>query len=151
MSAAGVTVPAMHTLTLAEPTPADDLAAITQVVATLEHAQQHELPDEFVGLFRRDAIWTTAGGRRLFGRDAIAEFTHRVLPGATAESTATYEIEHVLFIRPDVAAVKVRQTAVSLDGVPLDGVNPGSPTYVMAREDGRWLLVAAQNTEVVDG
>ena len=141
----------MDTTALATRTPADDLAAITQVVATVEHAQQHELPEEFIGLFRADAIWTTAGGRRLFGREAIAEFTRRVLPGAMAESMATYEVEHVLFIRPDVAAVKVRQTAVSLDGVPLAGVNPGSPTYVMAREDGRWLLVASQNTEVVDG
>ena len=129
----------------------DDLRAITDVVATIEHAQQHELTEEFIGLFRADAIWTTAGGRRLFGRDAIAEFTRRVLPGAMAESTATYEVEHVLFIRPDVAAVKVRQTAVDLAGVPLAGVHPGTPTYVMAREDGRWLLVAAQNTEVVDG
>jgi uncharacterized protein (TIGR02246 family) len=131
--------------------PTDELAALTEVVATVQHAQQHELPEEFIGLFRADAIWTTAAGRRLFGRDAIAEFTRRVLPGAMAESTATYEVEHVLLIRPDVAAVKVRQTAVSLDGVPLAGVRPGSPTYVLAREEGRWLIVAAQNTEVVDG
>lgn len=138
----------MDTVPLAD---AADLAAITDLVATVQHAQQDELPEEFLGLFRHDAIWTTAGGRRLLGRAAIAEFTRRVLPGAMAESTATYEVEHVLFIRPDVAAVKVRQTAVSLDGVPLAGVNPGSPTYVLAREDGRWLIVAAQNTEVVDG
>ena len=135
--------------------PADDLTdelhAITSVVATLEHAQQHELPDEFVGLFRHDAIWTTGGGRRLLGREAISAFTHRVLPGAMAGSTATYEVEHVLFIRPDVVAVKVRQTPVDLDGAPLPGVDPGTPTYVMAKEDGRWLLVAAQDTEVVDG
>lgn len=26
----------------------------------------------------------------------------------------------------------------------------GSPLYVMAKEDGRWLLVACQNTEVLD-
>ena len=140
----------MDTLTSLEDR-TDHLEAITEVVATLEHAQQHELAEEFIGLFRADAIWTTAGERRLFGRDAIAEFTRRVLPGAMAESMATYEVEHVLFIRPDVAAVKVRQTAVDLAGVPLAGVNPGSPTYVMAEEDGRWLLVASQNTEVVDG
>ncbi|MBB3677593.1 SgcJ/EcaC family oxidoreductase [Modestobacter versicolor] len=129
----------------------DELRAISAVVATLEHAQQNELPDEFAGLFRHDAIWTTGGGRRLLGRDAISAFTHQVLPGAMAASTATYEVEHVVFIRPDVVAVKVRQTPVGRDGVPLPGVNPGSPTYVMAKEDGRWLLVAAQNTEVVDG
>jgi uncharacterized protein (TIGR02246 family) len=128
----------------------DEIAAIEQVIATLEHAQQNELPDEFVGLFRADAIWTTGGGRRLFGRDEIAAFTHRVLPGAMRDLTATYRVEYVLFIRPDVAAVKVRQQPVAFDGTPLEAQPEGSPMYVMAKEDGRWLLVACQNTPVVD-
>ena len=81
--------------------------AIKQVVATLEHAQQNELPEEFVSLFRQDAIWTTGHGKLLTGRDEISAFTHTVLPGAMKESTATYEVVHVLFVRPDVAAVKV--------------------------------------------
>jgi len=126
-----------------------EIEAIERVVATLQHAQENELPDEFVGLFRDDAIWTTGHGKRLFGRDEIAAFTHKVLPGAMRDSTATYEVVHVLFIRPDVAAVKVRQRAVTLDGRPIEGENEGSPLYVMAKEDGRWLLVAAQNTEVI--
>jgi uncharacterized protein (TIGR02246 family) len=109
------------------------------------------LVDEFVGLFRPDAIWTTGGGRRLFGRDEIAAFTRRVLPGAMPESTATYRVEQVLFIRPDVAAVKVRRRPVALDGTPLADQQEGSPLYVMAKEGGRWLLVACQNTPVVDG
>ena len=85
-------------------------------------------------LFRADAIWTTAGGRRLFGRDAIAEFTARVLPGAMRDSTATYRIEHVLFIRPDVAAVKVRQRPVTLAGEPIADATDGSPLYVNRTE-----------------
>ncbi|MDT0343569.1 SgcJ/EcaC family oxidoreductase [Streptomyces litchfieldiae] len=125
-----------------------DIEAITQVVATLEHAQQNELPDEFVGLFRADAIWTTGHGRRLFGREEISAFTHRVLPGAMKDSTATYEVEYVLFIRPDVAAVKARARYWTHDGEPVG--NAGSPLYVMAKEDGHWRLVACQNTEVID-
>jgi uncharacterized protein (TIGR02246 family) len=127
-----------------------EIAAIGRVVATLQHAQQNELPEEFIGLFRDDAIWTTGHGRRLDGRAEIAEFTRRVLPGATTESTATYEPVQVLFIRPDVAAVKVRQRPVARTGEPLAGENEGSPLYVMAKEDGRWLLVAGQNTIVLD-
>lgn len=126
-----------------------EIAAIRQVVAVLEHSQQNELPEEFLGLFREDAIWTTAHGRRLFGREAISDFTHRVLPGAMRESTVTYEVEHVLFIRPDVAAVKVRGQYRTPDGEPRG--NATSPMYVMAKEDGRWRLVASQNTEVIDG
>ena len=124
-----------------------DIASITDVVATLEHSQQHELPDEFVGLFREDAIWTTGGGKLLIGRDEISDFTHQVLPGAMTDMTATYEVVHVLFIRPDVAAVKVRQRYLTLDGEQIG--NEGTPMYVMAKEDGRWLLTANQNTEVL--
>lgn len=73
-----------------------------------------------------------------------------MLPGAMTESTATYELEHVLFIRPDVAAVKVRQRPVTLEGRPIAGQSEGSPRYVMAKEDGQWRMVAGQNTELLD-
>ncbi|MDT3445696.1 MULTISPECIES: SgcJ/EcaC family oxidoreductase [unclassified Pseudofrankia] len=132
-------------------THAAEIRVIRQVVATLEHSQQNELPDEFIGLFRPDAIWTTGHGRRLFGLDEISAFTHKVLPGGMKGLTATYEVVHVLFIRPDVAAVKVRQRYLTSDGRPIEGQNEGSPLYVMAKEDGRWCLVACQNTEVLDG
>jgi uncharacterized protein (TIGR02246 family) len=127
-----------------------EIEAIKQVVATVQHAMDNELPDEFAGLFRHDAIWTTGHGKRLTGRDEISAFTHKVLPGAMKESRATYEVVHVLFIRPNVAAVKVRQRPVTLDGQPIEGEDEGTPLYVMAKEDGRWLLVACQNTVVQD-
>ena len=124
-----------------------EIEAIRQAVATLEHSQQNELPEEFIGLFRPDAIWTTGHGRRLTGRDEIAGFTRQVLPGAMTDSTASYEVVHVLFIRPDVAAVKVRQRYLTLDGEQIG--NEGTPLYVMSKEDGQWRLVACQNTEVL--
>jgi uncharacterized protein (TIGR02246 family) len=127
-----------------------EIEAIKRVVGVLEHAQQNELPDEFVGLFRQDAIWTTGGGKRLIGRDEISAFTHRVLPGAMKDSTAPYEVTHVLFVRSDVAAVRVRQRPVTLEGEPIEGQNEGSPIYIMAKEGGQWSLVAGQNTVVLD-
>lgn len=117
------------------------LEAIEQVVAAVKHAQNNELPDEFLDLFRADAIWTTGGGERLFGLPAISAFTRRVLPGAMQGMTVTFELEHVLFIRPDVAAVKLRQVYRTPDGPDV-----GSPLWVMAKEDGKWLLTACQNT-----
>ena len=125
-----------------------ELTSIQDLVSTVERVQQQELVDEFVSLFRADAIWTTAHGLRLFGRDAIAEFTGKVLPGSSAHGRATYDIEQVLFIRPDVAAVKVRQRYFDLEGG-LD--SEGTPMYVVAKENGRWLLTANQNTLVTTG
>ncbi|PWK81450.1 uncharacterized protein (TIGR02246 family) [Lentzea atacamensis] len=126
-----------------------DTAEIEKLVATVQHAQQNELPEEFIGLFREDAIWTTAHGKRLTGRDEIASFTRKVLPGAMREALATYEVTHVLFIRPDVAAVKIRQRPVKLDGTPITDQNEGSPLYVLSKEDGGWKIAAGQNTVVL--
>lgn len=127
-----------------------DIAAIRQVVATIEHAQRHELVDEFVSLFREDAIWTTGHGKLLIGRDAIAAFTRQVLPGAIkGRLVPSYEVVHVLFIRPDVAAVKVRQRYLSPEGDLVPELGEGTPMYVMSKENGRWYLTANQNTAVV--
>lgn len=135
--------------TTADETRTADIAEITRVVATLEHAQRNELPEEFIGLFREDAIWTTAHGRRLTGRDEIAAFTRKVLPGAMAETTVRYDVVDVTFLRPDVAAVRAQAQYYLPAGEPTG--NPNSPLYVMTRERDGWLLVACQNTEILPG
>lgn len=126
---------------------AADIEAVKQVVATVEHSQQHKDPDEFLALFHPDAVWTTAHGKVLIGLEAISEFTRKVLPVAGWDGKVSYEVVHVLFIRPDVAAVKVRQRYLSPDDA-----SEGAPLYVMTKQDdGRWLLTACQNTQVVTG
>jgi uncharacterized protein (TIGR02246 family) len=125
-----------------------EISAITRVVATIEHAQRSELVEEFISLFREDAIWTTGGGKLLIGRDAIAAFTRQVLPGAMKGLIPSYEVVHILFIRPDVAAVKVRQRYFSGEGELVTELGEGSPMYVMSNERGQWRLTANQNTGV---
>lgn len=126
---------------------AADLEAIRAVVATVERSQQSKDPDAFLALFRPDAVWTTAHGKVLIGLDAISAFTRTVLPAADWAGQVTYEVAHVLFIRPDVAAVKIRQRYLAPEEE-----SEGAPLYVMSRGDnGRWLLTAGQNTEVVAG
>ncbi len=134
------TTPAQHT---------DAEASVRAVVAELERAQQTEDVDAFVRLFRSDAVWTTAHGRRLTGLAEIAEFTGKVLPGAMRETTARYEVTHVVWVRADVAVVNVAQRAVDLDGHALDEIPQGRPTYVVARGEEGWHLVAGQNTQIV--
>ncbi|UUU38121.1 SgcJ/EcaC family oxidoreductase [Streptomyces sp. NBC_00162] len=124
---------------------AADIEAISRLVATVERSQQNKDPEEFLGLFHPDAIWTTAHGKVLIGLDAISEFTRKVLRAATWDGKVTYEVIHVLFIRPDVAAVKVRQRYLAPGEE-----SEGAPLYVISKQaDGRWLLTACQNTGVV--
>jgi len=68
--------------TIERDTRAADIEAIHQVVSDVQHATQNELVEEFLALFRADAIWTTGGGKRLLGRDEIAAFTGRCFPEA---------------------------------------------------------------------
>ncbi|MGW7442849.1 SgcJ/EcaC family oxidoreductase [Kitasatospora sp. NPDC054795] len=122
-----------------------DIQAIERVVAAVERAQRAKDPDAFLALFHPEAIWTTAHGKVLLGLDTIAEFTRAVLPAATWDGDVTYEPVHIQFLRPDVAAVKVRQVYRSPEGD-----SEGAPLYVMTRQDdGRWLLHACQNTGVL--
>ncbi|GAA2669857.1 SgcJ/EcaC family oxidoreductase [Streptomyces violaceolatus] len=125
----------------------DDIKAIERVVATVERTQRDKDAEGFLTLFRPDALWTTGHGKVLLGLDAIAEFTRAVLPQAVWDGDVTYEVIHTQFLRPDVAAVKVRQVYHSAEGE-----TEGAPLYVMTKqEDGRWLLHACQNTEVRSG
>ncbi|AQS72353.1 SgcJ/EcaC family oxidoreductase [Streptomyces pactum] len=128
-------------------TDAADIKAIEQVVATVERTQRAKDAEGFLALFHPDALWTTGHGKVLLGFDAIAEFTRAVLPGAVWDGDVTYEAVHIQFLRPDVAAVKVRQVYHSAEGD-----TEGAPLCVMTRQDdGRWLLHACQNTEVQTG
>ncbi|MEU2389696.1 SgcJ/EcaC family oxidoreductase [Streptomyces sp. NPDC007369] len=126
------------------------LAAIAEVVAEVQRTQRAKDPEGFLALFHPDALWTTGHGKVLIGFEAIAEFTRAVLPSAEWDGEVTYEVVHAQFLRPDVAAVKVRQLYRNADGEP---VSEGAPLYVMTRDgqDGPWLLTACQNTEVKAG
>ncbi|MFC0842671.1 SgcJ/EcaC family oxidoreductase [Streptomyces noboritoensis] len=129
-----------------------DVEAIVRFVAGVQYAQQNELVDAFMSNFRKQhPVWTTAHGKRLSGWDEIDGFTRQVLPGAMKQSTATYEVVRILFVRPDVAAVNVHQRPVTLDGQPIEDYPEGRPMYVLAKDNGRWRIAAAQNTQVFSG
>lgn len=121
-----------------------DIKAIEQIVATVERTQRAKDAEGFLSLFHPDALWTTGHGKVLIGFDAIAEFTRAVLPVSDWDGEVTYEVVHTQFLRPGVAAVKVRQIYHSAEGD-----SEGAPLYVMTQQDdGRWLLHACQNTPV---
>ncbi|QLY33227.1 SgcJ/EcaC family oxidoreductase [Nocardia huaxiensis] len=134
-------------MTTADIDTAAEIEALHAVVATVEKAQRAEDADAFLAQFHPDAIWTTGGGKFLDGLAEISEFTRKVMPGATKDGYATYTPFFVRFIRPDVAAVKVRQQYFNHAG---ELQSEGSPLYGMTKENGRWLLTFCQNTPVVD-
>lgn len=123
--------------------PLEDVEALTERVAELERTQQQEDVQGFLSLFDPVAVWVTGGGQRLIGLDVISHFTQTVLPGAMSDGSVTYDVEHVLFISPDVVLTGVRQQYFDLDGHP---TSAGLPSYVWRRTDGVWRIIAGQNT-----
>jgi uncharacterized protein (TIGR02246 family) len=128
-----------------EGAPADLVETLTARVAELERTQQQEDVEGFLALFDEDAVWVTGGGRRLVGLPEIAGFTREVLPGAMADGSVTYLVDHMLVIADDVVLTGVNQQYVDLGGHP---TGAGLPTYVWRRRHGSWLIVSGQNTGV---
>ena len=122
-----------------------DVETLIRRVAELERTQQQEDVEGFLDLFDPNAVWVTGGGVRLIGFEAIAEFTRNVLPGATSDGSATYEVEHIAFTHTDVALTGVRQQYVDFQGNPKQGA-AGLPSYVWRRTGQVWKIVAGQST-----
>ena len=129
--------------------PIDETEALIERVSTLERCQRQEDVDGFLDLFDEAAVWVNGAGRRLIGRDEIAAFTREVLPGAFATGSVNYEVQHILFIRSDVALTGVRQEYVDAKGSPAAEGAFGSPSYVWRRDGDRWKIIAGQNTSVL--
>ena len=122
-----------------------DTDQLTALVATVERTQRAEDVEGFLALFDPDAVWVTGGGRRLVGREAIAEFTRAVLPGGMNGGSVTYVVDHIAFIADDVAVTGVNQQYTDREGNP---AGEGRPTYVWRRAGGTWRIVVGQNTTV---
>jgi uncharacterized protein (TIGR02246 family) len=129
--------------------PAQDVRDLIALVAEIERSQRAEDADGFLALFDPAAIWVNGAGRRLIGLDEISDFTRAVLPGAMADASVNYEVEHIAFVTPDVALTGVRQQYLDGEGKPLASDGAGSPTYLWSRTGGTWRIVAGQNTAVV--
>ncbi|WP_167045015.1 SgcJ/EcaC family oxidoreductase [Salinibacterium sp. ZJ454] len=130
--------------------PYADAMRLIERVAEVERTQRNEDVDGFLSLFDTDAVWITGGGRRLVGREAIAEFTGNVLPGSSADGSVRYDIQHIRLITPDVALTSVDQEYLTADGTPLSPRQLGRPSYVWVRADGDWRIISGQNTTFSD-
>lgn len=132
-----------------ENAPSDDVEALVDLVAFIEHVQRTENVEAFLSLFDPDAVWVNGAGSRLVGLDVIADFTRQVLPGAMADGSVTYDVDHIRFITPDIALTGVNQEYTDPDGTPLEPRSLGRPTYVWSRYRDSWRIVAGQNTTYV--
>jgi uncharacterized protein (TIGR02246 family) len=126
----------------------DDVAAIRRVIADAEQAFNANDAELLVEHFAENVTAVGVTGARLDGRAAVLEASTALFAGPLRDQRARYELADVLFVRPDVALAHKHATATDETGAPISVGHGMTALYVLIRENGRWWVVARQNTLV---
>ncbi|MCP2165545.1 hypothetical protein LX83_002403 [Goodfellowiella coeruleoviolacea] len=123
-----------------------DIAAIRQIIADVEKAFNTNDPDLMVAHFARDAAVVNAVGARMSDWDTLVQANRAGLAGFLRDQYVRYEVADIRFVRPDVALAHKTARATTADGELIDAEPSMIALYVLVREQGRWWVVARQNT-----
>ena len=123
-----------------------DLEAIERIIAETEAAFNTNDADLLAEHMAHDAVTVGVNGVALHGRDQILDVARSLFAGPLRDQYARYDIDEVRFLRPDIALVHKRAIATDAAGTPIDLDHTMSALYVLTEQDGRWWVVARQNT-----
>jgi len=127
---------------------AEDARAIRQLVADVETAMNTNDAALAVRHFAANAWAVGVTGARIVGHEALLEAHEKAFAGFLRNEYARYSLEDITFLNPDVAIAHARAQAADADGNPV-GPDPAMVAlYVFAKRNGRWWVVARQNTLV---
>lgn len=132
-------------------TASDDEAAIRQVEARWQEAWNRHDMDLLVSLFTKDADFVQVAGRRWIGTDEIRK-NHTVLHAMQFKNSEwTNHDADIRFLSPEVALVHMTWSMKgdkNPDGTPRPE-REGIFTQVFQKQDGRWLIAASHNTNII--
>lgn len=128
-----------------------DEAAIKQLGKDWEHAWNKRDADALTALLAEDVDFVTVLGPNgwMKGPEQFKEAHARMFKTLFSESEWTTKEVHVKFLRPDLAfarvlwATKGDKVRHVEHGEPRDGIF----TWVVEKKDGKWRIIASQNTE----
>ena len=124
-----------------------DEGAIEDILKQFEEAWNRYDSASIAALFVEDATFIHIFGGQLDGRTAI-EASHRVIFNTIyKDSTATFRLRSVRFVRPDVAVAFGRAHVKFKEGMESREIET-RPTLVAVKDQGKWQVVAFQNTKI---
>ena len=136
------------------PLPAADSAAIAAVVADLDAAWHSGDADRWVAHYAHDAQFVNISGTVMSDRIALRERLDQIFRGMFRGSRHVGTLRHLRFLGPDIAVVDEDIEITGFTALP-PGIRPTAPNilrtrmrHVFQRNDGRWRIVASQNTAV---
>lgn len=103
---------------------------------------------EFAKPFAEDADYVVINGMQIKGRVVIAKAHQNIFETIYKNSNLSLSAETIRFLRPDVAVVHVAGSMKIVEGETERISSRARMTLVMTKTDGRWEIVAFQNTEV---
>jgi uncharacterized protein (TIGR02246 family) len=124
-----------------------DEQAIQEILKQFEAAWNRYDSVSIAALFVEDANFIHIFGGQLDGRAAI-EASHRIIFDTIYKfSHASFTLRNIRFARPDVAIVFARAHVQFQEGDEKREIET-RPTLVVVKEQGKWLVVAFQNTKI---
>lgn len=125
-----------------------DMQALTKLPDTFSRAWATHEGSELAQIVSEDVDFVNVGAIWLHGRADFERYHSRILQGRFKKSTNKPLETHVRFLRPDLALVRWSwqiegETAAAGTLLP---VRYGLMTFITEKRSGRWLVIAAQNT-----
>jgi uncharacterized protein (TIGR02246 family) len=133
---------------IAHDPPSDDAeAALRALVGDIEQGFNSNDPELSTAHFAQNATAVAVNGTRIDGREDLLEANRVGLTGFLRDETAHYKLTDIRFLGPDAAIA--HKLAWSTSDAAADGQTPEMiALYVFAHRDGRWWIVARQNTAI---
>lgn len=134
---------------------AADSIAIRAVVAELDSAWAHADAERWAAPYVEDAEFINVLGMLLPSRDALKARHHEIFTGVFRGSRYQGALRRVRFLGPDAAVADVDIAVTGFSALP-PGARPTDPgvlrtrmRHVLERIEGRWRIVASQNTAIL--
>ncbi|AUI64044.1 SgcJ/EcaC family oxidoreductase [Amycolatopsis sp. BJA-103] len=118
-----------------------------QVVLDSDRLQND--PDGFADLLTEDVNLVNIAGRRLHGREAVRAAYHKAMASQLAQVRTRIEIDDAWLVQPDTAVVTATKHVSderTAPNAPLP--DKGAVTFVLARQDEKWLIASVQTTPI---
>ncbi|QIS04836.1 SgcJ/EcaC family oxidoreductase [Nocardia brasiliensis] len=124
----------------------DDMAAIEQLIASVQTAYNTNDADLMTEGFTANAAVVNAVGTLMTGRADLLAANQAGLAGFLKDEYVRYDVTDITFLRPDVAIAHKVARATTAEGELIDTDPAMIALYVLVKENGRWWTAARQNT-----
>lgn len=125
-----------------------DRAAIEDIIGRVETAYNTNDAELMVSDLAENALIGNAVGVLQTGRETVLEASRAGFAGFLKDQYVRYEVLDITFPLPDMALAHKGARATDAAGELLDLDHAMVALYVLVKKDGRWWVVARQNTLV---